>query len=102
MGYAEADPTLDVGGGDARSKLKILIKLAFGVNVPEDDIPCAGITEIKSIDFAYARLMKVPSHRTHPYGSCPAFFFFFFLSVNSDGIHFPLCVRDKVPSKRAW
>lgn len=60
---------MDVGGGDARSKLKILIKLAFGVNVPEDDIPCAGITEIKSIDFAYARLMKVP-HISAALSSC--------------------------------
>ena len=30
LGYAEADPSLDVGGQDARSKLKILCRLAFG------------------------------------------------------------------------
>ena len=35
LGYAEEDPTLDVGGFDARSKLKILIKLAFGTDVGE-------------------------------------------------------------------
>jgi len=57
LGYAEADPTLDVGGQDARSKLKILIKLAFGLSVEEDDIPCAGITEITATDFAYAKMM---------------------------------------------
>jgi hypothetical protein len=45
--YAEADPTLDVGGFDARSKLKILIKLAFGIDVHEDEIPCRGITEVQ-------------------------------------------------------
>jgi homoserine dehydrogenase len=57
LGYAEADPTLDVGGQDARSKLKILIKLAFGLEVEEDAIPCAGITEITATDFAYAKMM---------------------------------------------
>lgn len=51
LGYAEADPTLDVGGFDARSKLRIMIKLAFGLNVEEDEIPCRGITEITSSDF---------------------------------------------------
>lgn len=56
LGYAEADPTLDVGGQDARSKLKILIKLAFGMDIEEDAIPCAGITQISSTDFDYAKL----------------------------------------------
>jgi homoserine dehydrogenase len=57
LGYAEADPTLDVGGFDARSKLKILIKLAFGLDVEEDEIPCRGITEVSSIDFEYANTL---------------------------------------------
>ena len=35
LGYAEADPTLDVMGFDARSKLRILAKLAFGVDVQD-------------------------------------------------------------------
>ena len=56
LGYAEADPTLDVMGFDARSKLRILAKLAFGVDVQEEEIPCRGITEITSTDFEYARL----------------------------------------------
>lgn len=56
LGYAEADPTLDVGGFDARSKLKILIKLAFGINVSEDDIAVRGITEVGATDFEYAAL----------------------------------------------
>lgn len=55
LGYAEADPTLDVGGFDARSKLAIMIRLAFGVDVNEDDISCKGITNIKQVDFEYAK-----------------------------------------------
>jgi len=57
LGYAEADPTLDVGGFDARSKLRILMKLAFGIDVAEDEIPCRGITEVTSTDFEYAGLI---------------------------------------------
>lgn len=55
--YAEADPTLDVGGFDARSKLRILMKLAFGIDVDEDEIPCRGITEVTATDFEYAKLL---------------------------------------------
>jgi len=57
LGYAEADPTLDVGGFDARSKLRIMMKLAFGINVNEDEIPCRGITEVTATDFEYAKLI---------------------------------------------
>jgi len=57
LGYAEADPTLDVGGFDARSKLRIMMKLAFGIDVAEDEIPCRGITEVTSTDFEYANLI---------------------------------------------
>jgi len=56
LGYAEADPTLDVMGLDARSKLRILIKLAFGIDVTENEIPARGITEVTATDFEYARL----------------------------------------------
>jgi len=55
LGYAEADPTLDVGGFDARSKLKILIRLAFGIDVPEDNISCRGIQEVTAVDYGYAK-----------------------------------------------
>lgn len=55
LGYAEADPTLDVGGFDARSKLKILMRLAYGMDVEEDEITCRGITELTKIDFEYAK-----------------------------------------------
>lgn len=57
LGYAEEDPTLDVGGFDARSKLKILVRLAYGVEVAEDDISCKGITELSRLDFEYAKMM---------------------------------------------
>uniref|UniRef100_A0A7S4ALR0 Homoserine dehydrogenase n=2 Tax=Pseudo-nitzschia australis TaxID=44445 RepID=A0A7S4ALR0_9STRA len=57
LGYAEADPTLDVGGFDARSKLKILMRLAYGIDVDEDDISCRGITELTKLDFQYAKMM---------------------------------------------
>ena len=54
LGYAEADPTADVGGYDARSKLALLSALAFGVRVSPDDIYLEGIRRIRPIDFAYA------------------------------------------------
>mmetsp|Transcript_41459 Transcript_41459/g.99331 ORF Transcript_41459/g.99331 Transcript_41459/m.99331 type:complete len:506 (+) Transcript_41459:160-1677(+) len=57
LGYAEEDPTLDVGGFDARSKLKILMRLAYGIDVEEDDISCRGITELTKLDFQYAKMM---------------------------------------------
>lgn len=57
LGYAEADPTLDVGGFDARSKLKILMRLAYGIDVEEDDISCKGITELTKADFKYAKML---------------------------------------------
>ncbi|KAL7575970.1 hypothetical protein ACA910_000759 [Epithemia clementina (nom. ined.)] len=57
LGYAEADPTLDVGGFDARSKLRILMRLAFGVEVNEEEISCRGITDLTKLDFEYAKMM---------------------------------------------
>lgn len=57
LGYAEADPTLDVGGFDARSKLRILMRLAYGVEVDEEEISCRGITDLTKLDFEYAKMM---------------------------------------------
>jgi homoserine dehydrogenase len=54
LGYAEADPSADVGGLDARSKLSLLAGLAFGSRVRPTDIHVDGIRRIRSIDFAYA------------------------------------------------
>lgn len=54
LGYAEADPTADVDGYDARSKLAILAALAFGEKITAADIFTEGIRPISPIDFQYA------------------------------------------------
>jgi homoserine dehydrogenase len=54
MGYAEADPTADVDGYDARSKLAILSALAFGEKITPSDIYTEGIRRILPVDFQYA------------------------------------------------
>jgi homoserine dehydrogenase len=53
-GYAEADPALDINGGDAGHKLILLIKLAFGVDVTKEELSISGIEDItkEDIDFA--------------------------------------------------
>ena len=53
-GYAEADPSADVDGFDARSKLAILSALAFGERIVPEDIYTEGIRRIMPVDFAYA------------------------------------------------
>src|SRR5262249_48217924 len=53
-GYAEADPTLDIGGGDAVHKLAILVGLCFATTVDSTAIPMDGIAGIAPIDLAYA------------------------------------------------
>jgi homoserine dehydrogenase len=54
-GYAEADPTEDVGGFDARSKLAILMRLALRVAVDPEAIAPRPITQVSAVDFSYAR-----------------------------------------------
>jgi homoserine dehydrogenase len=54
LGYAEADPSADVDGVDARSKLAILTALAFGEKITPSDIYTEGIRRILPIDFRYA------------------------------------------------
>ena len=54
-GYAEADPTFDVGGIDAAHKLAILVNLAFGVAANLSDIYTEGITDISPIDIDFGR-----------------------------------------------
>jgi homoserine dehydrogenase len=53
-GYAEADPTLDVGGGDAGHKLAILAMLCFHSHIESAAIHKDGITDLDPIDFEYA------------------------------------------------
>ena len=52
LGYAEADPTADVEGYDARRKLVLSANLAFGASVQEAEIPCFGISSVEEKDFA--------------------------------------------------
>lgn len=53
-GYAEADPTLDVTGGDAAHKLSILATLAFGVRIHPEHICTEGIDQVDASDIEYA------------------------------------------------
>jgi homoserine dehydrogenase len=55
LGFAEADPTADVDGYDARAKIAILIAVGLGCQVNPDDIPCRSIASIDGVDFMYAR-----------------------------------------------
>ena len=55
LGYAEADPTLDVSGGDAAHKLAVLAACAWGVPVDPDAIPTRGIDELQTVDIENAR-----------------------------------------------
>ncbi|HSM78303.1 MAG TPA: homoserine dehydrogenase [Bryobacteraceae bacterium] len=57
LGYAEADPSADVDGLDARSKLAILAALAFGEKITPADIYTEGIRRITPVDFQYAHQM---------------------------------------------
>lgn len=80
-GYAEADPTLDVSGGDAAHKLALLSLVSFGVRVDAEAIPTQGIDRltvhdiraarelgyvIKSLAIASLQADGRPSLRVHP------------------------------------
>ena len=53
-GYAEADPSLDINGGDAGHKLILLIKLAYGIDVSKEELPVIGIENISKEDIDFA------------------------------------------------
>jgi len=57
-GYAEADPTLDINGGDAGHKLTIILRLAFGLDVAFEDLPRQGIDTITAGDVEFADEME--------------------------------------------
>ncbi len=57
LGYAEADPTNDVEGIDAKYKIAILAAIAFGHRISYDDIFSEGITKITAADIDYATEM---------------------------------------------
>jgi homoserine dehydrogenase len=54
LGYAEADPTFDVGGFDTAHKLAILASLCFGCEIAPDEIFVEGITTISQADIKVA------------------------------------------------
>ena len=54
LGYAEADPTLDVNGTDAAQKLGILAQLAFGTKVTASEFHVSGIDKLEQVDIKHA------------------------------------------------
>lgn len=72
-GYAEADPTFDVGGIDTAHKLAILVNLAFGASVRLEDIYTEGITAISPVDIDFGKdfgykLKLLAIAKLHPAG----------------------------------
>ena len=55
LGYAEADPTADVGGFDAMRKIRILSSLIYNSKINEDEIFTFGIENVKKSDFDFAK-----------------------------------------------
>ena len=55
LGFAEADPSSDVEGYDARAKLVILTHAGLRARVKSEQIPCWPISAVGAVDFAYAR-----------------------------------------------
>jgi len=55
LGYAEADPSADVDGFDARAKLCILSRIALHAELDPDAVATQTISTIEAIDFAYAK-----------------------------------------------
>lgn len=53
-GYAESDPTADVGGLDAARKITILASIAFNTRFNLDDVQVEGIESIEACDIKYA------------------------------------------------
>ncbi|HVE94634.1 MAG TPA: homoserine dehydrogenase [Acidimicrobiales bacterium] len=54
LGYAEPDPTADVGGHDAAAKAAIIASIAFGVAVPVGSVYREGIESVTATDIAFA------------------------------------------------
>jgi homoserine dehydrogenase len=77
LGYAEADPTLDVSGGDAAQKLCVLAQLAFGARLEPRDVLTEGIMGLSPEDFrwgrefGYALKLLAVARRCEPAGGGP-------------------------------
>jgi len=55
LGYAEADPTFDIGGFDAAHKLLILASIAYGIDAKPEEILIEGIEGVTQADIAFAK-----------------------------------------------
>ncbi len=55
LGYAEADPSFDVGGYDAAHKLLILASIAYGIDAKPEDILIEGIQNVTQDDISFAK-----------------------------------------------
>ena len=55
LGFAEADPTLDVSGGDAAQKLCVLAQLAFGARLAPAEVLTEGIMALTPEDFRWGK-----------------------------------------------
>jgi homoserine dehydrogenase len=55
LGYAEANPSADVDGYDARAKLCILARIALGAELNPDEVATQTISTVEAVDFAYAK-----------------------------------------------
>ncbi len=55
LGYAEADPTFDIGGFDAAHKLLILASIAYGIDAKPEDILIEGIEQVTQDDISFAK-----------------------------------------------
>ncbi len=55
LGYAEADPSFDVGGYDAAHKLLILASIAYGIDAKPEDILIEGIENVSQDDITFAK-----------------------------------------------
>jgi homoserine dehydrogenase len=71
LGFAEADPTADIEGYDARAKLVVLARLALDVSLDPASVPCRSIANVSAVDFDLAReaggtIRQVSSLERHP------------------------------------
>jgi len=57
QGFAEPDPSADIGGQDAAAKAAIIATIAFGARVHADDVHTEGISDITDDDIASARML---------------------------------------------
>jgi len=55
LGYAEANPSEDVDGYDARAKLVILSRIALRAGLEVESVACRSITQVDAVDLVYAR-----------------------------------------------